>query len=161
MDPYAVLNERTAVEKVRDAIAAIVTVALPGFTVAAGRTDQDNIDDKDLPAVMIAVLSGNSGDGPQQGQLIHSPTIQFDCIAENSATLTIDQVNQRAMARIVRALHADPTLGGMVEDLVIVASDPSEQSAPDAGWAVLQMTTTYYTPSGDLFTIVGQSGEIF
>ena len=156
-----VLTERTAIEKVVEAIIAVVAPVLPGVRVEPNRSDQEQLDDSDLPAVIIGPLPGEEGPAKEQGQLVHSITIQFDCIAEGTASLAINQVNQRVIATMVRELQGDPTLGGRLEDLELINADASEQSAPDAGWAVLQMRATYYTPSGDLFTLVGQGGAIF
>lgn len=160
-DPLAALAAPSALEKVQEAIAAAIRPALSGVNVTTEATDQAPLDDSELPAVVVRMLDDQMGPSEEQGQWRHTVAVQFDCISGGTASLTIDKINQRVIATIVGTIGADPTLGGRLEDLAADYADASEQSAPDAGWAVLQMNASYHTPAHDLFTIVGQSGEIF
>lgn len=150
-----------AIRKVQAAIKAQIFAAYPALNVIIDRTDDEPLDENEWPAAIIKMMVDEMSHGPEQGQCSHRVIVHIECQSGNTATNSIDAVNQMTIAQIVAAIHADRTLGGRVEDIEESTSDASENAGADAGAAVLLFETRYYTPRGDLFTIVGVGGVLF
>lgn len=101
------------------------------------------------------------GLSPELGQYLNDALFTFECVSGNSLEATLDQTNQQSVTDISDALQADPTLGGMLEDLQPIGSDNSQPDSADVGSAVLQVRATYYTLTRDHSTIVGVAGQHF
>jgi hypothetical protein len=134
---------------------------LPSLFVIADRTDDEPLSEGEWPAAIVKVLTVQMSHGPEQGQTMHDALIHIECQSGNTATNGIDATNQTTIADIIAAIHADRSLGGRVEDCEEDQSDASENAGVDVGAAVLLVRTRFYTPRGDLFTIVGVGGQLF
>ena len=151
----------TAISKITDDVHSRLQDAFPDVFWFVERSDQEPLADTELPGTVIRALRNETTNGPEHGQWSHLLTMQFDCQSGGQAGMTIDRVNQNIIADIIKTLHASDELGGMVEIIQPDWSDSSEMNAPDVGWAVLQVSIVYYTPAGDVRTILGPNGQIF
>lgn len=128
---------------------------------SADRTDMEPLAEGEIPGGIIGVSKVDFAFSEMQAQMRHEATIVISCQSGIKTGLSIDPGNQDMMAFAVAALAASNDLGGMVEDLIPVSADASEQAAPDIGEALLILACTFYTPTNDFRTIIGGGGAIF
>lgn len=152
-----------ATTKIVAAVRAKCAAAMPTITWLENRSDQEPIGPEFGTAVNIRLVNVQTRPFEGQAQQAYAGTLQFDCYAEATPLLSIDEVNQATHAGIVAALwdDGDPTLDGMVDDLEPSESDPSEQDLADAGWAPLMFRVEWFTRRGDAVMIVGRGGVLF
>jgi hypothetical protein len=125
---------------------------------SADRSDMDALGEADLPGVVIGMGKVDFEYAEHMAQMRHTGVILFSVQSGIETGLHIDPSNQDAIAFIVEALAASDYLDGWVEFLDPVSMDASEQAAPNVGEALLTMTCTLYTPTGDFRTIIGTDG---
>lgn len=150
--------------KILRKVHAMCVAAIPTHTWHIERSDEDPLTAEELPGVAIRLLDMSINDAAEYGSgLAWIGTLMFDCQSGGAAGLTIDLVNQETIASIVETLFdgGDATLDGMVDEIEPRGADSSEQSVPDVGWAVLQYQVRWFTPYGDMRTIIGRGGQEF
>lgn len=141
-----------------------VLAALPVPTIGApaeiGRdTDDEPFQQSELPAWVLRILEVSFE--PFQDMTLATATIQADFICKATSAGVIDLVNQNAIAEFVAAIHADRTLGGRLQSLEEATATGSEQNGPNTGAAILQLQAVWFSPRGNLYTIVGHAGATF
>jgi hypothetical protein len=133
--------------------------SIGGYNVFVDRPDAEPFDEADYPAINIRAVTVQFDAAPDgQWQTMHRAKFQLDCISGREVGEAIDLINQRAVADIIAALHADRTLGGRLQDLNEIAVSGSELDGADIGSALLEIEALFFTPRGDFYTIVGQAG---
>jgi len=153
--------------KVAAAIKAVLVAATTAqdrdfhWFTSQDRTDMQPLTEVEIPGGIIGVAKVDFAYAEHQGQMRHEAQIIISCQSGIETGLSIDPANQDMMAFAVEALAASNDLSGMVEDLIPVSADASEQAAPDIGEALLILACTFYTPTNDFRTIVGGGGATF
>lgn len=153
-EPVAAIRKVGA--RMMEAVADLVP-ELQGFI---DRTAAEPLGEAEMPGYLLRYEVKFSLSA-EMSQYFNDALFTFEVASGPDATPTIDQFNQRAIAQINDALQADPTLGGMVEDIQPIGSDNSQPDSADVGSAVLQVRVTYYTLIRDHSTIVGFGGLLF
>lgn len=154
----------TAGTKLAAAIKAVLVAATTAgarnfkWFTSADRTDMDPLAEGEIPGGIIGVSKVDFAFSEMQAQMRHEATVIISCQSGIQTGLSIDPGNQDMMAFAVSALAASNDLGGMVEDLIPVSADASEQAAPDIGEALLILACTFYTPTDNFRTIIGRGG---
>lgn len=147
-----------AIRKVQDALAA-----LPSDTIGPrsyiDRSESNPLQADELPGRVIRVV--DVAFELTEGMTLHRVTFQIDFLSGNNAWDTIDLINQCAIAEFIASIHADRTLGGMLQSLEEQNTSGSERAGADTGAAILQVQALFFTPRGDFYTIVGQAGAHF
>ncbi len=141
--------------------AALRTLALSalGPNVFIARSDAEPLNDDELPAAAIRIL--NIAFDYQEAMTLCTAEIAIDFVSGGGASQTIDQVNQERVALFVAALHADRTLGGRLIDCEEQSVTGDDRRDADIGCAPLALIARWFCPRGNLFTIIGQSGQTF
>ncbi|MDQ4421468.1 hypothetical protein OOT33_13655 [Sphingobium sp. DEHP117] len=148
-----------AITKVLAAIKALVET--PSLTFHINRTDDNPLDESELPGVIVRVPHMAFEDyGSQGGDMVRA-TLHFDFCSSGSAGETIDQENQRNVADTMKRMASDRTLGGMVHRWEAAAVSGSEQDGADVGTAILETEIVFFTLRDDPFVIVGLTGAHF
>lgn len=149
--------------KIKDVLVAATTEAERNFKwfTSQDRTDMEPLAEGEIPGGIIGVAKVDFAFSEMQGQMRHEAQVIISCQSGIETGLSIDPACQDMIAFAVEALAASNDLGGMVEDLIPVSADASEQAAPDVGEALLILALTYYTPTNDFRTIIGGGGETF
>lgn len=148
----------TAIRKVLKALAALPN-ATCGANIFIDRSDDEPLDASERPGMVLRVP--HIAFSLREGMTLNTATVQADFQSGNTAGETIDAVNQQAIADFIAAIGADRTLGGMLQTIEEADASGSEQSGADVGCAILTLEALFFTPRGDLRTIVGQSGQHF
>jgi hypothetical protein len=139
-----------------------VVEEIDGYQVFVDRSDAESLTEEEQPAINLRVVSVSLDAAPEGLWMTwHRAIIQFDCMSSGSVEETIDLANQRAIALIIEALHADRSLGGRLQDIIEQDVSGSEMDGADVGTAILQVEAWFFTPRGDHFTIVGVGGQHF
>lgn len=123
------------------------------------RSDQEPLEEKDWPGCCLRMLNIVFEDAEGATQRRCTATVMFDFQSGGEAGLTIDAVNQNSMALTMRSLwqamqDADSDVAKIFEELEPESVDSSEQSTPEAGWAVLTYQATFYILREDPFVLV-------
>lgn len=156
----------TALAKVEDALKALFEAYAPieGVTFHTARSPDEAFDEEDLEAgaqVLILTESFELNHDESQGQTQVDASLICEVIELSSATGVVTRNTQEVIAHMIAAIHADRTLGGRLEDLEEQNVAPSGRNGIDASACSLLLDTVFYTPRGDLFTIVGPGGLTF
>lgn len=150
-----------AIRKVLDALVARVAVQRPDLMQFIDRSIEDPLADGEWPGVIWRVTGVRMTPFEQQGQTRVDGVIQAECQSGALTGGSIDLVNQTTIADIVAAIHSDRTLGGRMQDMEESSATPTDPLGADAGGAILDIEFIFFTPRGDLYTIVGQGGATF
>ena len=149
-----------AIRKVQAAIMAAVALVRPDLSGYADRTTAEPLSDGEWPGYIIR-YEVKFNLSPELGQFFNDALFTFEVQSGNAAGAPLDHINQQAVTDISNALQADPTLGGMLEDIQPIGSDNSQPDSADVGSAVLQVRATYYTLVRNHEVIVGHGGQLF
>lgn len=145
-----------ASRQVQAAFASRILVPL-GLAPLLDRTVDEPIMDTERPAVAVRL-------GDQAFSFFDLSTMQvtmdiaLDIFEDTKGTGSQADRSAILSARIVAAVHADRTLGGMLQDLEEVGITGGGSDLTDIRNDVLAYQATFFVPRGDLFTIIGQSG---
>ena len=150
----------SAIRKVVERAVAAIALVSPELQGFIDRTPGEPLSEGEWPGYLLRYEVRFSL-SPELGQYQNEALLTFECQSGNASGATLDQTNQRSVTSINDALQADPTLGGMVEDIQPVGSDNSQPESPDVGAAILQARVTFYTLIHDHSTIVGVGGQLF
>lgn len=135
---------------------------IDGLNLFVDRADSEPLDESERPGAVIRIVNVVLGPGPDGlWMTMHRATIQVDCQSGNAAGETIDYRNQVTIAEMVARLHADRSLGGLLQSLEEQAMSGSEADGADVGTAIFELEAVWFTPRGDFYTIVGQAGATF
>ena len=153
----------TALQKVKDRVAVLIR-SIDGLHVSIDRSDAEPLHEGEWPAASVRVPSVQFEPGGQETyglryQILHRATFHIDCQSGSKVGETINEVNQQTIASIIGVIAPDPTMGGMVESMEPQAMSGSELDGADIGCAILEIQVVFYTPSDDLFTLVGMNGD--
>ncbi|BBD98047.1 hypothetical protein SAMIE_1015480 [Sphingobium amiense] len=149
-----------AIRKVEAALMEAIAVRRPDLQGFADRSTAEPLSEGEWPGYSVRhEVKFNLS--PEMGQFFNDALFTFEVQSGNTTDATLDQINQLAVSDINDALQADPTLGGMVEDVEPIGSDSSQPESADVGSAVLQVRVTYYTLIRSHSTIVGHGGQLF
>ena len=156
----------TALAKVEDALKALFDAYAPldGVTFHTARSPDEAFDEEDLEAgaqVLILTESFELNHDESQGQTQVDASLICEVIELSSSTGVVTRNTQEVIAHMIAAIHGDRTLGGRLEDLEEQNVAPSGRNGIDASACSLLLDTGFYTPRGDLFTIVGPGGLTF
>ena len=156
----------TALAKVEDALKALFEAYAPldGVTFHTARSPDEAFDEEDLEAgaqVLILTDSFEFDHDESQGQTQVDALLICEVIELSSSAGIVTRNTQEVIAHMIAAIHADRTLGGRLEDLEEQDVAPSARNGVDASACSLLLKTVFYTPRGDLFTIVGPGGLTF
>lgn len=156
----------TALEKVEDALKALFDAYAPleNVTFHTARSPDEAFDETELedgPQVLILTESFEMNHDESQGQTQVNASLICEVVELSSSAGIVTRNTQQVIAHMIAAIHADRTLGGRLEDLEEQNVAPSGRSGIDASACSLLLDTVFYTPRGDLFTIVGPGGSAF
>jgi hypothetical protein len=149
-----------AVRKVQAAMIAAIAARRPDLNGFPDRTPGEPLSEGEWPGYVIR-YEVRFRLAPDGGQYFNEAQFTFECQSSNAPGEPLDHINQQSVTDINNALQADPSLGGMLEDIQPLGSDNSQPESPDVGSAILQVMATYYTLIHDHSTIVGVSGQLF
>lgn len=150
----------SAIRKVAEAAMAAIHQVRQDLQGFVDRTAAEPLGNAELPGYLLRYEVKFSLSA-EMSQYFNDALLTFEVVSEDTDTITMDQFNQLAIAQINDALQADPTLGGMVEDILPIGSDNSQADTADVGSAVLQVRVTFYTLIRNHSTIVGHGGVLF
>lgn len=151
-----------AIRIVQERVCQTLELAMADYTVFVDRPEDKAYAASELPAINIripAVQIEDAGDGIWQ--TLHRATFHFDCVTATGGGETIDLANQRAIADVMAALHADRSLGGRLQDIIERNISGSEMDGADTGCAIFECEIWFFTPRGDFYTLVGVGGQQF
>lgn len=151
----------TAIRKVQTYLRTMIQTARPDLFGFIDRSDDEPLAVEETPGYVIRVTDLRFSPFEQLGQTRVDFVLQIDCQSGNTAGETIDAINQRTIADIVAAVHADRTMGGRLQDFEETAASGSELQGADVGCAILEYAGILFCPRGDLYTILGQGGATF
>ncbi|MGQ2942925.1 MAG: hypothetical protein ACT6Q7_02870 [Blastomonas fulva] len=156
----------TALAKVEDALKALFEAYAPldGVTFHTARSSDEAFDEEDLEAgaqVLILTESFEMAHDESQGQTQVDASLICEVIEISSSAGVVTRNAQEIIAHMIAAIHTDRTLGGRLEDLEEQNVAPSGRNGIDASACSLLLDVVFYTPRGDLFTIVGPGGSNF
>ena len=154
---------RAAIRIVQDAFVAMVKAALPTWTVATDRADDEPFSDEERPAVMVRVPYVKFEMAPELGwsQMRHRASFELDFHSSGSVGETIDAQNQSGIATVLNAVARDRSLGGLCEQIEEAAVSGSANDGAVVGCAILQFDVSFYTSRDDHFAVIGVGGQHF
>ena len=91
---------------------------------------------------------------------LHKARIDLDMVVAVEASASNGARLRDMEARLVAALWADRTLGGVVEDVMLLSSGGDEDVRADTGARPLSIEIHFLTPLGDHYTVIGAAGLI-
>lgn len=153
-----------------DPVAAIAKVeeafktALSGAASLSSKTivTATNSDDaQEAGTIIIYTVAWRTEQFDEQGQTLHTATIEFECIEGPSVAGAVSRACQNTIAKVLGVIATDRELGGMVNDIQEVDVAPCVQNGRDYSAASLQTEVTFFTPRDDWFTIIGVGGAEF
>lgn len=147
----------TAIDKVEAAIEAMLLVALPNHQRFKNRTGEEPIPQEDMPAVVLQIGNVEVESFEYNAQTLYSAVISFECFDHDA----IDANVRAAHAAIVAGIHADPTLGGRLQDFAPTSFEAAREAGLDVGGSLIAFELKYFTPRGDMNFIVGAGGQLF
>lgn len=152
-----------AIAKVEDAWAAALSAwpALAGYTILTDQSEDIALDADCDPTIAVYTVAYEVDQADEQNQSIHTAIIEFEAVNRTQTVGTISRANHTAIAHMIGAIHADRTLGGMLQDTQEVDVAPAGANGKDVGSASLQINVQFFTPRGDWFTILGHGGLTF
>ncbi len=153
----------TAIAKVENALKAQLEAwpALSAYSIEADTNEAEAVEFEADKIIRIYTVAWTCDQSDEQGQTIHTATIEFEAVNSTQASGTISRANQEAIAHIVAAIASDRTVGGRLQDIQEVDVASAGADGRDADAASLQTTVQFFTPRDDWFTIVGAGGERF
>lgn len=156
----------TALAKIEDALKALFDAYAPldGVTFHTARSPDEAFDEEDLEAgaqVLILTESFEFTPDESQGQTQVDASLICEVIELSSSAGVVTRNAQEIIGHMIAAIQGDRTLGGRTEDLEEQNVAPSGRNGIDASACSLLLDTVFYTPRGDLFTIVGPGGLTF
>lgn len=129
-----------------------------GIAPLLDRTPDESIQDSERPAVGLR-LGDQAFEFFDQSTTIVKMDIALDIFEDTKGSGSQADRSAAMSARIVAAVHADRTLGGMLQDLEEAGISAGGSDLTDLRNDVLTYQATFLVPRGDLFTIIGQSGR--
>lgn len=147
-----------AIRKVLDALATL-PVPVIGDRKFVDRSEREPLEPGELPGATFHVADVQFG--LYQDMTLHTATILVSFVSGQDAAGSIDPTNQVALAQFIAAVHADRTLSGRLQSLEEQSVSGTDENGVDAGASVLTLLALFFTPRGDLNTIVGQAGATF
>lgn len=152
-----------AIAKVEDALAAQVAAwpALSAYIVQTDASDDAAVEFGTDKLIRIYTVAYSVDQADEQGQSIHTATIEFEAVNATQAAGTISRANQTAIAHIIAAIASDRTVGGRLQDIQEVDVASAGANGKDTDSASLQTTVQFFTPRDDWFTILGMGGVTF
>lgn len=150
-------DQLPAIAQVEDALAAQIGAwpDLAGWSIRVDESADVAIDLTATPRVInIYTVVYKVDQSDEQNQSVHDATVEFEVVSGKPQVGTISRSAHATVARIMAALHADRTLGGLIEDIQEDDVAPAGGTGKDVGNVSLQCTLRFYTPRGDWFTIV-------
>jgi len=145
-----------ASRQVQAAFASRILAPL-GISPLLDRTVDDPIRREERPAVAIR-LGDQTFEFFDQSTMIVKMDMSLDLFEDFSGTGSQADRSAVLSANIVAAVHADRTLGGMLQNLEEAGILGGGADLADIRNDVLVYQATFFVPRGDLFTIIGQSG---
>lgn len=149
--------------KVEEAIADTLRAydALEGWTVLTDVALDAPIEEALLPALVVRTMALSFDPSFEYGApALNVCTIDVEALVKDPA-VSIGRTAQAGLTHSRGALLADPTLGGMMQDLLEIDLAPGDGQRRDAGAISLQFRGEYHTDRDDPFTILGQAGAEF
>lgn len=153
------MSGEPAIEKVKAALKTMAAAAVPAATIAVNRPDDEPFGNAELPAIGIRVVAVDF-EAHEQGATLHRARIEFDVATAGTASLSIDGDQSEMAAALVARIHADRTLGGLMQDMTEQSMSGTEDDGSEAGIAILGYEGIFLTPLGDHRTIIGATGLI-
>jgi hypothetical protein len=152
-----------AIAKIEDALAAQLRAwsGLAGYTVQADPNESEAAECGSDKVIRVYTVTWSVDQSDEQGQTIHTATIEFEAVNATQSTGSISRANQVAIAHIIAAIASDRSVGGRLQDIQEVDVASSGANMRDADAASLQTTVQFFTPRDDWFTIVGVGGDLF
>lgn len=158
----------TCWDKIEDAIKAVLESitgsgqGLEGWTVVADASTDEAVDCEDgAKVIRIWTTATPMDQSDEQGQTIHTPTIELEFTSGGGLPGVINRTNRAAAASAHGALAADRTLGGRLQDLQETDLAPAMAEGKDTNAASLQYAASFFTPRDDWTTIKGVGGADF
>lgn len=156
----------TCWDKVEDAVKAVLDplttpgAPLEGWTVL-GQQSTDVALDVEGPSVSIWTVAIAMDQSQEQGQSIHTQTVEVEFVSGHAPAGTLGRKNKAAMAHAHAAIAADRSFGGMLQDIQEIDAAPARIEGKDTNGTSLQYQVEFFTPRDDWFTIVGQGAVPF
>lgn len=148
-----------ALVKVQNALVAMMQT-LTGINILPDRTVDEPIAENERPAMVPRIVEAAFDLAPGAGEVLNTIAIDIDIYESAITGDTITAALATMKAQFVAALHADRTLGGLMQMVEERSFTASSDSVPDLGCATLTLEAQFITPRGDDITIMGTSGPI-
>lgn len=152
-----------AIAKVEDALAAQLAAwpALSAYSILTDASDDIAVEAEADKVIRIYTVAYSADQSDEQGQTLHTATIEFEVVSSTQAVGTISRACQTAIAHIIGAIASDRTVGGRLQDIQEVDVASAGATGKDSDSASLQTTVQFFTPRDDWFSIVGVGGALF
>jgi hypothetical protein len=147
----------TAIVKVKAAILDMTATALPDHERCANLNPNEPLSLDGKNAVVVQVGNVEVESFEYNAQTLYSTVVSFECYDHEAN----DDRIAAAHSAIVAAVHADPTLGGRLQDFVPTSFEAARESGLDVGGSIIAFELKYFTPRGDMTMIVGAGGQLF
>lgn len=153
----------TAISKVEDALAFLIAAYpdLSDWQIITDQSVDQALEGEDARQIQIYTTAYTQQQADEQGQTLHTATIEFACVCGDPTVGIIGRANHAAIANIIAAIDADRTLSGRLLDLQEQDVAGAAANGKSVGTASLQMTATFFTSRSNWFQIIGQGGQIF
>lgn len=146
-----------ALVKVQTALVAALQT-LTGINILVDRTIDEPVDPSERPAIVPRIVEVTFDTPFSIGETLHTIVVDLDLYAEPLVDAAISSRLAVMQARVIAAIAADRTLGGLMQQFEERSFTADPQSVPDLGCATLTFEGQFNTPRGDFNTILGASG---
>lgn len=151
----------TAIRKILVAAKSVIDAGVSGATIDLDRLPQEAFTEDDLPAITLEAGTQEPDILEWNGGWHWKTALQIGVVTANTLAGNFDENCRAIMGQAIQSLFADPTIDGRVEDITLQMVAPAFDEGVDNGALIADLTVTYHTPTGDMFTLVGHGGTRF
>lgn len=149
-----------ALTKLQTALVTLIE-SIPGeYQCHPNRETDEPLQESERPAYVPRIVECTFDTQLGGGMMDWRIVIDVDMLDNSEAGDTITNKLAVMLSLFIAALNADPTLGGLVGEIVPRSFTASSDSVPDLGCATLTLEAVLLTPEGDFNTVMGASGPI-
>lgn len=125
------------------------------------RNDDEPIAEEECPAMSIRLLGDQISPGIDLSGTEHRATYQVVFTARPLPNEKADEACERMAGEFIASLEANRALGGRVQYIEEQSFVPNSRNVQNVSEAEIEVLVVFFTPRGDLTTIVGHGGTLF